>query len=455
VKKTATLFNLPTYYSLPTSITVVVNYQNALVQQIANTATTATITPTTATAQQSTVEILTATEPRSVYLRDGEVVMYKVKRSKMWHVRFKLDRHLLGMSKWLRFSTKEKNLELAKVIGLAMYDEARYRQRTGLAPVAKRYIDIAMACIDEMRKDLSIGNGKSVYKDYIQCIERYLIPYFGNRYLTSITHTDIQEFETWRNSVMRKRAKNSTLLTFASAYNRVHQTAVVRGWISERVPVPKLSIKGEKGVTRNAFSTEEIAQMRAYLADWYMLATGKTRQLRRIMRDLVDVLYLTGMRVGTESNALEWQHIEWHTDKGVRYLRIWVNGKTGARWLIAKHELIVTLQRIHSEQLDVAQMTFDELLERRVHRKLFSYDNGRVPTDFTRTFARLVKEMAVNEADGSTNRTLYSIRHTYATEALLAGTDIHTLAKQMGTSVGMLEQHYSKLTATMAAERLA
>jgi hypothetical protein len=29
------------------------------------------------------------------------------------------------------------------------------------------------------------------------------------------------------------------------------------------------------------------------------------------------------------------------------------------------------------------------------------------------------------------------------------------LARQMGTSVTMLEKHYSKLTATMAAEQLA
>ena len=47
------------------------------------------------------------------------------------------------------------------------------------------------------------------------------------------------------------------------------------------------------------------------------------------------------------------------------------------------------------------------------------------------------------------------LRHTYATQELLAGTDIHTLARQMGTSVVMLERHYSKLTATMAAEQLA
>jgi hypothetical protein len=38
---------------------------------------------------------------------------------------------------------------------------------------------------------------------------------------------------------------------------------------------------------------------------------------------------------------------------------------------------------------------------------------------------------------------------------LLAGTDIHALARQMGTRALMLERHYSKLTATLAAAKLA
>jgi hypothetical protein len=33
--------------------------------------------------------------------------------------------------------------------------------------------------------------------------------------------------------------------------------------------------------------------------------------------------------------------------------------------------------------------------------------------------------------------------------------DMHTLARQIGTSIGTLKQHYSKMTATMAADRLA
>jgi integrase len=58
-------------------------------------------------------------------------------------------------------------------------------------------------------------------------------------------------------------------------------------------------------------------------------------------------------------------------------------------------------------------------------------------------------------ADGQ-NRTLYSLRHTYATlELLRNSTDIHTLSRQMGNSAAMIERHYSKLTATMAADKLA
>jgi integrase len=59
------------------------------------------------------------------------------------------------------------------------------------------------------------------------------------------------------------------------------------------------------------------------------------------------------------------------------------------------------------------------------------------------------------DTEGQT-RTLYSLRHTYATLELIENrTDLHTLAKQMGNSAAMIERHYSKMTATMVAERLA
>ena len=54
-----------------------------------------------------------------------------------------------------------------------------------------------------------------------------------------------------------------------------------------------------------------------------------------------------------------------------------------------------------------------------------------------------------------TNKTPYSLRHTYATNELLNGTEVHTLVRQIEISVVMLERHYSKLIETMAAANLA
>lgn len=66
-----------------------------------------------------------------------------------------------------------------------------------------------------------------------------------------------------------------------------------------------------------------------------------------------------------------------------------------------------------------------------------------------------MRDSGLEKSEDGQNLTLYSLRHTYATLELLDGIDIHTLSKQMGNSAVMIERHYSKLTATMAAEKLA
>ena len=78
----------------------------------------------------------------------------------------------------------------------------------------------------------------------MSCIEKYFLPYFAERRLEELTHTDIKEFELWRDRQMQRVPKTSTLMNFASAWNRLVAVAVERGYISERVPVPKLTTKG-------------------------------------------------------------------------------------------------------------------------------------------------------------------------------------------------------------------
>ena len=71
------------------------------------------------------------------------------------------------------------------------------------------------------------------------------------------------------------------------------------------------------------------------------------------------------------------------------------------------------------------------------------------------TFEICLKESGLLKDRHGSVRTLYSLRHTYATFHIFNGVDYHTLSKNTGTSIGMLEKHYSHLTPTLAANQLA
>lgn len=384
------------------------------------------------------------------YLRDGEVVLFKRARSRVWQCRYKLFN-----GTWMRLSTRKTALEYAKKVACNLYDESRYREQLGLAPVQKSFADIARITVEELRRDITAGTGKKIYVDYISIIERYFVPFFGERHLQNIKHENIAEFERWRNNKMQRKPKSSTLMNFASAFSRVCTTAIQRGWISERVPLPKLSRKGEKGSVRPAFSADEIAQLRAFMAIWEQQGTQELDRLQRpLVCDYVEFLLLTGMRHGTEAMNVQWCDCEWYEFDKVRYLRVRVSGKTGERYLIAKHDAVIVLKRLCARQKDLATHEIESVMGR-VNKYVFRNANGLRPRTFNGMFMKLVKECGLHTDSAGQRRTLYSLRHTYATQELLSGTDIHTLSKQMGNSVRMLEQHYSKLTATMAAERLA
>jgi integrase len=395
---------------------------------------------------------LATVQAQSIYLRDGEVVLYRRSRSLLYQCRYKL-----ADGTWYRQSTRKASIEHAVAVACDLYDEARYRQRLGLAHQTHTFAQIAAVAVAEMRVKIDASTGRTAYSDYVGCIEKYFLPYFKDKRLEELTHTDIIEFEMWRDRQMQRKPKASTLMNFASAWNKLLAVAVERGYISERVPVPKLTTKGEKGKTRPAFSEEEITHLLAFMETWqHKGLRAVEKQIRPLLRDYIEMLLLTGMRHGTEAMGICWRHIEWHTDKGVRYLRIWVDGKTGGRWLIAKHRAVDVLKRLHARQTDIQHIAFDNLFAERVPHLLFRFADGYQPPSMNGTFRRLMRDTGLLKNTEGQTRTLYSLRHTYATFELLNNkTDIHTLSKQMGNSAQMIEKHYSKLTATMAADKLA
>ena len=386
-------------------------------------------------------------------MRDGEVVLYLRPSSKVWQVRYKLfDR------KWRCVSTRQRQLEWAKKVAGEIYDRARFREEEGLPQKSVRFGALANECIRVLKVEIERGIRANTNMDYIRAMNNYLIPFFGKLELTSITPQKVAEYEAWRNLKMKRIPISSTLANHSSAYNRIIDLAIQQGWVSDKVGIPRLSRKGKKGSARPAFTQDELAKLLDYMPKWCLMGERKNHiEMRQLLRDYVELLLTTGMRSGRESMNKKWKHIEWYSDgkTDVRYLRIWVSGKTGGRWLIAKHRASEALTRLAQRQR--VGTNLDQAIEAKSDTYVFSLSTGQRPTSMHTSFELLLKDsaMRVDPISGK-NRSLYSLRHCYATLALMDGQmDMHTVAKQMGTSVGMLEQHYSKMTATMAADRLA
>jgi integrase len=386
----------------------------------------------------------------TVTVLDGDVRVLRRRNSRAWQAAFKID------GRWVRVSTKCRQLDDAKRRARELYVEYQVRQKNGLPVVSKRFVDVARLVIAEMDRQLAAGVGKASWRDYKIVLERYFIPYFGDRFVTSITYEELQQFAQWREHKMGHAPKASTLNTHNSALNRVFDEAVARGYMN-RTHVPVLINKGRDSQRRPDFRREEYRRMIRSFPSWVDAGReGKSRDMRYLLRDYVLVLANTGIRHGTEAENLRWKHIHLFEEGGLTFLEMSVSGKTGQRDLICRASTISHLKRIQSRCPDIAGMTFEQLIRAQLDVPVFRLPDGTVSKNLRQTFKLLMNHTGLLKCPRTgQDRTLYSLRHTYATFALLNdGMDVHTLAIQMGTSIGMIERHYSHLTPRLRKEVL-
>jgi hypothetical protein len=101
-------------------------------------------------------------------------------------------------------------------------------------------------------------------------------------------------------------------------------------------------------------------------------------------------------------------------------------------------------------------MSFEQLIKSKLDVPVFRLPDGTASANLRQTFKIFMKDTGLLTCPRTgQDRTLYSLRHTYATFSLLNdGMDVHTLAVQMGTSILMIERHYSHLTPRLKKEML-
>jgi integrase len=388
----------------------------------------------------------------SIQILDGAVTLTKRTNSSFWQARYKV------ADNWIRTTTNTKDLKEAKAVAEDIYLNAKYKSKNNLPIVSKRFDAIARLTKNKMQAALKAKQCKKVYADYVRVIDKYLIPFFGKHYITNISYALIQQYSDWLNEQFGRTASASAMNTHNSTLNKIFEEAMLHSYMT-KAQVPQLINNGRKSERRSDFTLDEYKQLIEFMRVWVKETDSKREksiEMRELLRDYVLILVNTGMRHGTESYGLKWKHLSWYDANGEKVLMISVDGKTNQRELVARHNCTTFFMRIHDRANDLQDYTFNELINSGVDKYVFRLTDGTRTKNLGKTFAILMRDSGLlKDRRTNTNRSLYSLRHTYTTFALLyENLDYFALEKQLGTSAEMIRKYYSHVVTRQLANKL-
>lgn len=233
-----------------------------------------------------------------------------------------------------------------------------------------------------------------------------------------------------------------------------HLKLMMNWWVDngylEKVPAfPKVSAKKNR---RPHFDTRDWSKLTRYLREFIKIDHGPVRRDRMLLVNYVLILANTGIRVG-EARILKWRDIRPFKnpeDPTAINVALMVTGKTGMRETVARtgevrkyFERILKLRRadLTNEKSDIFGKK-----DVPVDSYVFCGLNGKPILSFKNSFNSLIEKAGVTTDSFGQRRTIYSLRHTYATFRLQEGVNQYALARNMGTSVAMLEDYYGHTT---------
>jgi integrase len=284
------------------------------------------------------------------------------------------------------------------------------------AGVDSAAITVAAACrqyVDDRRSE----KGDNCANDAEKRFERTV---FGNKSFAAIPLSKLRapRLKEWRDGLeLSKPSSDRTLANFKAAMH----LAIANGRVHAGLAVELKRVKpygARAGKRRDLFL--DLKQRRKLLE----CAEGA-------VRDLIEAAALIGARAGELTSARRSQF-------DGRLQTIALNGKTGARTIPLSPAALKLFRRLAKGKLPAAS--------------LLTRDDGKpwAHSDWD----EMVRG-AAEKAKLPKGVCLYTLRHSFITQAITDGMTTLDVARLCGTSVGMIEKHYGHLVEDAARKRLA
>lgn len=378
-------------------------------------------------------------------LKDGLVIFRRADvKHRRWYCRLRVP----DSKRYKTVALKTTSVEEAREKAFDEDAEVRFRAKHELPIFEKTFDYVAQEFVAFQKERSEAGEVTShrwrVMKSHIKA---QLTPYVGAVQINQVGEDRWKGYASWRwktgkgrsgdrvsvGTIRDEMATFRAIMRFAASKRYIRESQVFRG----KLPVGKAQ--------REEFTPREYRKLHSFARNWVKKGCNSEKIWYRTMAyNFVLVMTNTGMRP-TEAKNLKWRDITVQTDsEGRTFVRIAVRGKSKHRVLVAAENVATYLDRIR--ELSHATEADDHV---------FTTKNGApTRTLYHSLMEGLLRDSGLLHSSSGSRRSTYCFRHTYATFRLSEGVDVYFLAKQMGTSVKMIEDHYGHVTNVQNAEKI-
>jgi integrase len=346
-------------------------------------------------------------------------------------------------ARYLYRSLKTRSLFEAISAARRLFHSIEFRQQSGLPPASRSVNRVIEEYVALRQLQANQGRTSVHMLRQIKRVVKFWREYIGDQSIEGVGNKELSGFIEWRKSYYAKFEKmprnaklnpaDKTLQWEVALGKAIIRWAHEQGYRGNQ-PLPTFSFTPKKIRVRPAFELFEYRRLLRALIEWRRACPNETwLHARVLLTDYVLVLANSGMRVG-EANNLKIRDLETFTDgRGRRNYRFKVKGKTGERDVILRASAAKSVDRLLTRRSNAAPEDW-----------LFVMGDGcRVTTLIDQLDKVLVLAGIVHNSHGD-KFTLYSLRHFYAVSSLRRGIGVFDVARNMGTSVQIIQRYYGR-----------
>ena len=399
-------------------------------------------------------------------LEDGKLLLFQ--RNEIYQARI-----YIGDRKYIYKSLKTKDRAEAIKTGTRLFYELEYKQREGLPIQQKSFSNVIDEYIafrqSQYDKSLAVKTNSSSQQQtsihmlrQIKRVAKFWREYCGTMGVSNIDNTVLRDYVAWRKDYYhrmdeKKKPRNYKInpadktieweTTLAKTLLKYAHEKGYRG----KTQLPTYRFKAERAIVRPTFTVAEyweiIKGMRKGIKD---TKNKEWKYTKELLRDYVLILANSGMRVGEANNLKDADVVEFKDELGRRNYMFSVRGKTGKRIVIPRTSVVRYVERVRAR--NAVRLGEDKIRDvRSPKRKIIDtqgwffcmYDGNKLITLIDQ-FNALLAAINLSENRDKEKYTLYSLRHFYAVMMLRRGIPVFDIARNMGTSVQIIEKYYGK-----------